>query len=92
MRHYGYNKLIVGVTGNALDDDVAQFLDHGADIVFSKPFNTQYLDALVRFIDSNSCLSRHGYKLSINGKNIVSVKQHLSLKSNDIRNTVSSLV
>jgi CheY-like chemotaxis protein len=33
--------MIVGVTGNALPEDVKEFIDHGADTVLPKPFDLE---------------------------------------------------
>ena len=47
----------MGVTGNALDDDVANFIRAGADCVFAKPFREEHLAALLQFISENGCES-----------------------------------
>ena len=39
IRQLGYNGVIIGVTGNALPEDVKDFIDHGADAVIPKPFD-----------------------------------------------------
>lgn len=39
IRKLGFRGLIVGITGNALDDDVKDFMDHGANKVMTKPFD-----------------------------------------------------
>ena len=41
MRDYGYKGVVIGVTGNALPEDINEFLDHGADGVVSKPFDME---------------------------------------------------
>ena len=38
IRDMGYSGIILGVTGNVLDDDVKEFKMHGADEVLPKPF------------------------------------------------------
>ena len=38
IREEGYGGLIVGLSGNTLDEDVVKFLAAGADCVFAKPF------------------------------------------------------
>lgn len=37
----GYKGLILGVTGNALDADIKEFIDHGADQVILKPLTKE---------------------------------------------------
>ena len=39
LRKAGYNGMVVGVTGNVLQDDIDYFLKCGADAVLSKPLN-----------------------------------------------------
>ena len=47
IRGMGYDRPILGVTGNTLPEQVAEFLEHGADDVVGKPVRQQVLkDAL----------------------------------------------
>ena len=39
IRNLGYEGLIVGVTGNALEEDADEFNASGADAVMVKPFD-----------------------------------------------------
>ena len=43
----GYTKLIVGITGNALDVDVDNFLAMGANRVLMKPVRDDMLSELI---------------------------------------------
>ena len=43
----GYKGLIIGVTGNALPDDIANFKDHGADDVLVKPLKINQFDEVL---------------------------------------------
>mmetsp|Transcript_18942 Transcript_18942/g.26111 ORF Transcript_18942/g.26111 Transcript_18942/m.26111 type:complete len:108 (+) Transcript_18942:280-603(+) len=43
LRMSGYKNLIVGVTGNVLEDDVGEFLAAGADLVMFKPLKMAQL-------------------------------------------------
>ena len=47
LRGYGYRNLIIGLTGNALDEDVAAFLEAGADLVLPKPLRPPQLEAVL---------------------------------------------
>ena len=47
MRDQGYDGLVIGVTGNALPEDIQDFLDHGADGVVSKPFDMEVFKSKV---------------------------------------------
>lgn len=50
LRKMGYRNLLLGVTGNALDEDVSHFTSCGADMVLAKPVRKQQLDKLVTHI------------------------------------------
>ena len=52
MRKQCYPFLIAGVTGNVMDDDVAEYLDAGADIVFAKPVRLNSIMKLMQLIDA----------------------------------------
>jgi CheY-like chemotaxis protein len=53
IRELGYNRIIVGITGNALDDDVARFMKAGIDFVFFKPFRDDQLRVLLEYISTH---------------------------------------
>jgi CheY-like chemotaxis protein len=55
IRALGYEGLILGLTGNALDDDVRRFLDAGADCVFAKPFREAQLQTILSLISEYGC-------------------------------------
>ena len=46
----GYKGLIIGVTGNALPEDIANFKDHGADDVLVKPLKISQFDEVLSMI------------------------------------------
>jgi len=46
----GYQGLIIGVTGNALPEDIANFKDHGADDVLVKPLKVSQFDEVLQKI------------------------------------------
>eukprot|EP00607_Mallomonas_marina_P002249 CAMPEP_0182439230 /NCGR_PEP_ID=MMETSP1167-20130531/86308_1 /TAXON_ID=2988 /ORGANISM="Mallomonas Sp, Strain CCMP3275" /LENGTH=265 /DNA_ID=CAMNT_0024632879 /DNA_START=341 /DNA_END=1138 /DNA_ORIENTATION=- len=54
IREMGYNGLIIGVTGNALDDDIKHFKTQGADDVLPKPLDVNALQSLLR--ENGMCL------------------------------------
>lgn len=44
---FGFNGPVIGITGNALPEDIAYFKDHGANSVITKPLtNAKLLDAI----------------------------------------------
>lgn len=48
MRSDGYTGLIVGVTGNVMEKDVADYVSSGADCVLGKPVNTEDLKQILQ--------------------------------------------
>lgn len=70
LRKQGFQNLIIGVTGNALDDDVLAFTNAGADIVFAKPIRSDQLDAVMSYISFFGPRSSSDFKLVTNGKTI----------------------
>ena len=65
LRELTFNKLIIGLTGSAMDEDQKEFLDAGADLVFTKPLQTKYLEALLNYCEKNGFESRGNNKLHI---------------------------
>ena len=57
LREEGYAKLVVGVTGNVLDDDVIEYLAAGADIVLGKPVKVDMLRMLIRHVKEHGNIS-----------------------------------
>jgi len=60
MRQARFPHIIAGVTGNVMEDDVAEYLDAGADVVFSKPVRLQALKKLLAMIEKEGPMSRPG--------------------------------
>ena len=57
LRDKGYSKLVVGVTGNVLDEDVGKFIAAGADMVLGKPVKLDMLRMLLLHVHENGPLS-----------------------------------
>lgn len=57
LRSRGFKCLIVGVTGNALEDDVAEYMAAGADMILPKPIRVSTLHLLLQFIRENGSTS-----------------------------------
>ena len=47
IRSLGFSGLIIGLTGNALPEDIATFRSHGADRVLTKPLDLMALECTV---------------------------------------------
>jgi CheY-like chemotaxis protein len=58
LRDEGYDKLIVGITGNVLPEDVAYFKSCGADEVLPKPLNVENFQDLFRNYSRNVASAR----------------------------------
>jgi CheY-like chemotaxis protein len=52
IRGLGYKRLIFGITGNGLKEDIHEFIENGADYVFIKPFKKEKLDMIFKLIDT----------------------------------------
>jgi CheY-like chemotaxis protein len=52
IRGLGYKRLIFGITGNGLKEDIHEFIENGADYVFIKPFKKEKLDMIFELIDT----------------------------------------
>ena len=58
LRGIGYTGLIIGITGNGLEEDKKSFIDNGADYVFVKPFTKDKLNKILEFIKNNGFESK----------------------------------
>lgn len=58
LRQKGYHGLVIGVTGGGLPEDVAAFLQAGADDVLVKPITFQQLErAAVKALRARALMS-----------------------------------
>ena len=64
LREGGYANLVVGVTGNVLDDEVVNYLTAGVDMVMSKPVKVALLRMLLLHVHEHGAASRPGMELS----------------------------
>jgi CheY-like chemotaxis protein len=62
--------LVVGVTGNVLEDDIAEYLDAGADLVLSKPIKFTSLMMLLRFGEAHGFVSQPNMTLVEHGNHL----------------------
>lgn len=63
IRAGGFKHLIIGVTGNSLEEELDEFITAGADLVIVKPLKNQSLEMLLGFIQVNGFDSSHGYRI-----------------------------
>eukprot|EP01041_Mallomonas_annulata_P000687 gene687-1316_t len=57
LRREGYRHIIVGVTGNVLEDDIREYLAAGADFIIGKPLKKPSLDMILRHVAERGTLS-----------------------------------
>lgn len=66
LRSLGYDKYIIGVTGNVLKVDIDSFMDAGADAVLTKPMKGKDIDLLLGHLLHYGILSRREqYRLAL---------------------------
>jgi signal transduction histidine kinase len=63
LRIFGFPYIIVGVTGNVMDDDVKEYLNAGADLILGKPLKRVKLQKLINEIVQYGCVSKPGMQL-----------------------------
>ena len=64
LREGGYGNLVVRVTGNILEHDVAEYLSAGADMIMGKPVKMSLLSMLLRYVKEHGFHSEPDMKLS----------------------------
>ena len=47
LRALGYENLVIGITGNSVEDDIKEFYGCGANYVFIKPFHKSSLQMVL---------------------------------------------
>lgn len=57
LREYGYKNLLIGVTGNAMDADLQEFVASGADMAIAKPIKYDTLTAILTHCECFGCVS-----------------------------------
>lgn len=67
IRELGFKRLIIGVTGDALDEDKRAFLDSGADAVLAKPLRQAQITAIFEHTAKHGFKSHAGRKLAASG-------------------------
>ena len=69
LRARGFDRLIIAITGNVMDDDVKEFTLAGADAVLAKPMILEELHQIVKYVENNgnNTVTTRGLRLSIDG-------------------------
>jgi CheY-like chemotaxis protein len=71
LRALGYRHLIIGCTGNVLEDDMREFLKAGADMMLPKPMKINQLYMILSYVRTHGTLSIPGMKLKEVNNNLV---------------------
>lgn len=58
IRKNGFKNLIIGITGNIMDNDEDDFLNAGVDMICEKPLKYENIKKITRFIEKNGCISK----------------------------------
>jgi CheY-like chemotaxis protein len=53
LRERKYPKIILGLTGNTMEDELFEFELQGADMVMAKPLRVQQLENLMKYFEAN---------------------------------------
>lgn len=65
LREANFPNLIIGITGNVMDDDLEEYLGAGADAVFFKPIKILQIAQVMELARTSGPLSRPGHKLRL---------------------------
>ena len=84
LRDKGYTNLIIGVTGNTMEEELVEFSNVGADIVLTKPMKPSQLDMLLRYSNENGVASQY-----IRGMNIFIGKEKVIICPKNSSSTIN---
>jgi len=70
LREREYPNIILGLTGNTMEDELLEFERVGADMVMAKPLRVQQLENLMKYF------SAHGTKTTIHERSPVAEDGH----------------
>ena len=65
LRQNGFQHLIIGVTGNVLEDDLLEYYRAGADLVLTKPLKMAMLLLIIQHINHHGFHSKPGMVLVV---------------------------
>merc|ERR1711991_159851 len=73
LREAGYANLIIGVTGNTMEEELVEFSNVGADLVLTKPMKLSQLDIILRYSEDNGVKSQYirGMNLFMDDEKII---------------------
>lgn len=59
----GHTHIIIGLTGNSIDEELQEFSKSGADLVLTKPLKPHTLENVLKFVAFIGSKSLEGQKL-----------------------------
>lgn len=65
LREASYSNLIIGITGNVMEEDLVGYLDAGADAVFFKPVKMALITQVLELASRTGPRSKAGHKLKL---------------------------
>ena len=83
LRSNGYNKLIIGVTGCALEDDLDEYVQSGADLLVVKPMSMATLNCILSYVEEHGTDSRREFKLKLICDKLVWVSRAWTITDTD---------
>ena len=85
IRKRQYNGIIIGLTGDAMDDEVEKFMTSGADIVLSKPLKFQELNKILEHLSIHGFDHKHNVEGYEENGNTTKLQRSCQLSSNSNR-------
>lgn len=59
IRKMGFSRLLIGVTGNAMDIDIVEYEQAGADVILTKPMRMEALNKVLEYCNKFGCQALH---------------------------------
>lgn len=73
LRQSGYDRIIIGLTGNSMEEELADFSNAGADLVLTKPLKPRSLAIILKVLQENGAVSHvhNGQRLELDDETMV---------------------
>lgn len=85
LRRRGYSGVILGLTGNGLPADIANFVELGADEVIVKPMSVEKFDEVISFVNKRRAYAAQG-RLSFKKASHYNIKATPNKSAQSLRN------
>lgn len=76
LRKLNFNRMVVGLTGDGMEDAIQRFLESGVDIVFVKPIRIETLKAFLNYVKKYGNHSDPNKKLKVSAGRIMRYLLH----------------